>query len=64
MYHNNKRCLYLFADAGLPTDCADVAQCAAKSPPSGVYTIYPQGYETTGVEVYCDMDTGGWTVSV
>jgi hypothetical protein len=32
---------------------------------SGVYTIYPEAV-TSGMSVYCDMDTdgGSWTVSI
>ncbi|XP_014844311.1 PREDICTED: microfibril-associated glycoprotein 4-like [Poecilia mexicana] len=43
-------------------DCSDV-YLQNPSRPSGVYTIYPIG-STSGVQVYCDMDSHGgkWTV--
>ncbi|KAM4600166.1 microfibril-associated glycoprotein 4-like [Fundulus diaphanus] len=43
-------------------DCNDVYR-QNPSRPSGVYTIYPNG-STSGVQVYCDMDSHGgrWTV--
>ena len=28
----------------------------------GVYTIFPDG--TNGVKAFCDMESGGWTVSI
>ncbi|XP_054888971.1 microfibril-associated glycoprotein 4-like [Poeciliopsis prolifica] len=43
-------------------DCSDISRQNPSSP-SGVYTIYPIG-STSGVQVYCDMDSHGgkWTV--
>ncbi|XP_047465827.1 microfibril-associated glycoprotein 4-like isoform X1 [Mugil cephalus] len=46
----------------LPVDCGDIYN-DDNNQPSGVYTIYPIG-STSGVQVYCDMDSlgGRWTV--
>ncbi|XP_008303032.1 microfibril-associated glycoprotein 4-like [Stegastes partitus] len=48
--------------AFLPSDCSDIHDLD-QSRPSGVYIIYPIG-ATSGVQVYCDMESqgGGWTV--
>ncbi|XP_008285368.1 microfibril-associated glycoprotein 4-like [Stegastes partitus] len=46
----------------LPLDCSDIHD-RDQSLPSGVYIIYPIG-ATSGVQVFCDMESqgGGWTV--
>lgn len=45
-----------------PKDCADVLRYGYHY--SGIYTIYPLGYEQDGFPVFCDLNTqdGGWLV--
>ncbi|ELU04132.1 hypothetical protein CAPTEDRAFT_149244 [Capitella teleta] len=45
-----------------PKDCADVLRYGYRH--SGIYTVYPLGYEEQGFPVFCDLNSegGGWLV--
>ncbi|KAJ8028713.1 Ryncolin-2 [Holothuria leucospilota] len=44
------------------TDCLELYNAGVTT--DGVYTIFPTGWEQSGFEVYCEMESngGGWTV--
>ncbi|KAL1484673.1 hypothetical protein MTO96_049973, partial [Rhipicephalus appendiculatus] len=45
-----------------PRHCADLLDAGQRA--SGVYTVFHGGADSSGQDVYCDMETegGGWTV--
>lgn len=59
---SNVKNIYIFTELeAKPRDCADIQHSGSRY--SGLYMIYPYGFES-GLQVYCDLNTnnGGWLV--